>query len=177
MNDAWNDSFPTTKKRSQPDWACGFRRSTFSNEQLSKLLPFLGGPGSMSVFKGTFYQYFPFLTKEVKCGPVGLFAAENQNAHSMTVAGNAIVALFRAAGRQDELHRQPIGFSVSHNHSAVIIHCHYPYITGATHETYRHTVAQFFLNDQNKWLSWSFIYQELVSRMDTGPYCQHPLSC
>ena len=165
VNDAWDDSCPVTKERPQPDWACGFCQSTFSEEQFSKLLPFLSGSGSISVIKGTFYQYFPFLTKEMKCGPVGLFAAENQNAHSMTVAGNAIVALFRAAGRQNELHRQPIGFSVSHDQSRVTIHCHYPYITGDTHETYRHTVAEFILDDQNKWLSWTLIrnlYQEWI---------------
>jgi len=49
-------------------------------------------------------MYFLFLTSEVKCGNEALNIADRQNAHSASVAVNAVVELYRAVSLQDELH-------------------------------------------------------------------------
>ncbi|KAM0267466.1 hypothetical protein ACHAQH_010108, partial [Verticillium albo-atrum] len=61
-------------------------------------------------------MYFPFLTCEVKCGAAALDVADRQNAHSMTLAVRAVVELFRLMKREDEVDRQILGFSISHDH-------------------------------------------------------------
>jgi hypothetical protein len=75
---------------------------------------------------GTYYMYFPFLTCEVRCGDVGLDTADRQNAHSMTLAVRGIVELFKLVGREKELHREILAFSISHNDESVRIYGHYP---------------------------------------------------
>ena len=64
----------------------------------------------------SFIMYFPFLTCEVKCGAAALDIADRQNAHSMTLSVRAIVELFRPAGRETELHREILAFSISHTY-------------------------------------------------------------
>jgi len=65
-----------TKPRPQPDYALGFGRSAFSDDQLNKLQPFIGDPSDLSYFMATYYMPFPFLTCEVKCGTAGLDIAD-----------------------------------------------------------------------------------------------------
>src|SRR5258708_1359090 len=42
VNEGWNNSIPLTATRPQPDYAVGFRREAFTEEQLGKLQPFVG---------------------------------------------------------------------------------------------------------------------------------------
>ena len=42
VNEGWNSSDPVTSTRPQPDFAVGFRRNVFSDDQLTKLQPFFG---------------------------------------------------------------------------------------------------------------------------------------
>ena len=121
VNEGWNNCVPVTKPRPQPDYALGFGRSAFSEDQLNKLQPFIGDPSYLSYFMATYYMYFPFLTCEVKCGTAGLDIADRQNAHSMTVAMKGVVELFKGVGREQELHRRILGFSYSHDHESVRI--------------------------------------------------------
>ena len=51
VNEGWNNSNPFTKPRPQPDYAVGFKRSAFSEDQLQKLQPSLGDP-SFLLFHG-----------------------------------------------------------------------------------------------------------------------------
>ena len=76
VNEGWNNCIPVTKPRPQPDYALGFGRSAFSEDQLRKLQPFVGTPSDLSYFMATYYMYFPFLTCEVKCGTTGLDIAD-----------------------------------------------------------------------------------------------------
>jgi hypothetical protein len=39
VNEGWNNCVPVTKPRPQPDYALGFGRSAFSDDQLNKLQP------------------------------------------------------------------------------------------------------------------------------------------
>jgi hypothetical protein len=87
----------------------------------------------------TYYTYFPFLTCEVKC----LAIADRQNAHSMTIVVRGIVELFRLWKCEKELYRKILTFSVSDDHEAVRIYCHYPVIDGKKTTFYRHLICKF----------------------------------
>jgi hypothetical protein len=139
----------------------GFKREAFTKDQLNKLSPFIGDfiAGDQSYFMATYYMYFPFLTCEVKCGAVVLDIADRQNAHSMTLAVRVIVELFRLVGRQMELHREILAFSISHDHVSVRIYGHYPVIEGKDTTYYRHPIHKFdfiALEGREKWTAYKF---------------------
>ncbi|KAK0832552.1 hypothetical protein LTS02_018245, partial [Friedmanniomyces endolithicus] len=96
VNDGWNNSIPITRTRPQPDFAVGFRREAFTQDQLDRMHPVVGDFNDQSYFMATWYMYFPFFTCEVKCGAAALDIADRQNAHSMAIAARAVVELFRA---------------------------------------------------------------------------------
>ncbi|KAL2180645.1 uncharacterized protein P884DRAFT_192266 [Thermothelomyces heterothallicus CBS 202.75] len=161
VNEGWNNSIPLTNPRPQPDYSVGFRRDAFTKDQLAKLSPFVGDfiAGDQSLFMATYYIYFPFLTCEVKCGTAGLDIADRQNAHSMTLAVRAIVELFRAVKREDEVNRQILAFSVSHDHTSVRIYGHYPVIAGNDTKYYQHPIHKFdftALEGKDRWTAYRF---------------------
>lgn len=129
VNKGWNNCIPVTKPCPQPDSAFGCRSTAFLDAQLEKLRPFLGDALFSLYFKATYYMYFPFLVKEVKTSVIGLNIADNQNAHSATVAVRAVVDLFKLAGREKELHRQIVALSISYDDKLVRLYAHYPYIS------------------------------------------------
>ena len=160
VNEGWNNSNPITKPRPQPDYAIGFRRSAFSEDQLKKLQPFLGDPSSSSYFMGTYYMHFPFFTCEVKCGSAGLDIADRQNLHSMTLAVRGIVELFRLANRTEELHREVLAFSVSHDHETVRIYGHFPVVDGTKITYWRYPLRKYDFTERNgmeKWTAYTFM--------------------
>jgi hypothetical protein len=106
VNEGWKNSIPVTKTRPQPNYSVGFRREAFTEDQLKRLEPFVGGLTDRSFFMATYYMYFPFLTCKVKCGAAALDIADRQNAHSMTMAVRGIIKLFRLVEREKELHRE-----------------------------------------------------------------------
>ncbi|WEW55719.1 hypothetical protein PRK78_001152 [Emydomyces testavorans] len=159
VNEGWNNSIPLIGPRPQPDYAVGFKRTAFSNDQLSKIKPILGDIMDMSFFMATYYMYFPFLTCEVKCGAAALDVADRQNAHSMTLAVRAIVELFRLARREKELHQNILAFSISHDHRIVRIYGHYPVIKETQTTFYRHPIREFSfieLEGNEKWTAYRF---------------------
>ncbi|GAP91804.1 putative unnamed protein product [Rosellinia necatrix] len=160
VDEGWNNSAPLTGTRPQPDYSVGFRREAFTEDQLTKLSPFIGDfiAGDQSLFMATYYMYFPFLTCEVEYG-VGLDVADRQNAHSMTLAVRAIVELFRSVKREGEVHRRILSFSISHDHKAVRIYGHYPVIDGEDTKYYRHPIHDFSfkaLDGREKWTAYRF---------------------
>jgi hypothetical protein len=157
VNEGWNNSIPLTGARPQPDYAVGFRREAFTEEQREKLAPFIGDfiRGDQSFFMATYYMYFPFLTCEV----AALDIADRQNAHSMTLAVRAVVELFRLIKREDEIHREILAFSVSHNHEDVRIYGHYAVINKRNTTFYRHVIRKFNfqeLDGKEKWTAYKF---------------------
>ncbi|KAF2395979.1 hypothetical protein EJ06DRAFT_534422 [Trichodelitschia bisporula] len=151
-NEGWNNSLPLTGTCPQPDFSVGFKREAFTKEQLDKLAPFIGNfiSGDQSYFMATYYMYFPFLTCEVKCGATALDIADRQNAHSMTLAVRATVELFRLIGREMELHREILAFSISHDHRSVRIYGHYPVIDGKDTKYYRHLIREFSFTELDR---------------------------
>ena len=161
VNEGWNNSIPVTKTRPQPDYSVGFKRDAFTEDQLEKLAPFIGDfiAGDQSFFMATYYMYFPFLTCEVKCGAAALDIADRQNAHSMTLAVRAVVELFRLVKREDEINREILAFSVSHDHRSVRIYGHYAVIDGAKTTFYCHPIHEFSftaLDGKEKWTAYKF---------------------
>jgi len=159
VNEGWNNSIPLTGTRPQPDYSVGFRREAFTEEQLKKLQPFVGELTDQSFFMATYYLYFPFLTAEVKCGAAALDVADRQNAHSMTLALRAVVELFRLVKREQELDREILTFSISHDHDVVRIYGHYPVIEAAKTTFYRHPIHRFSytgLEGKDKWTAYKF---------------------
>lgn len=150
-----------TATRPQPDYSLGFRRDTFTKDQLAKLSPYIGDyiRGDLSLFMGSYNMYFPFFTCEVKCGAATLDVADRQNAHSITLAVRGIVTLFTLANRQQELHRKVLAFSVSHDHRSVRIYGHYPHIGENETTYYRHQIFSFdfiALDGEKKWMTYQF---------------------
>jgi hypothetical protein len=163
VNELWSNAQSIIHSRPQPDYAVGFKRMAFTEEQLTKIAPVIGDflAGDQSIFMGTSEMYFPFLTCEVKCGIEALNYADRQNALSMTLAVRAIVELFRLVKRESEVHLQILAFSVSHNDEAVRIYGHYPVIDEATGkvEYYRYPIRKFDfteLNGRDKWTTYRF---------------------
>ena len=161
VNEGWNCARPICGPRPQPDYSVGFGRSAFTNTQLEKLAPFVGEVTDTftSIFMATWQMYFPFLTCEVKCGVAALDIADRQNAHSMTLAVRGTVELFRLVNREKELHREILGFSISHDHETVRIYGHYPVIDGKETTFYRHPIRKFDfteLDGEKKWISYMF---------------------
>lgn len=161
VNEGWNNSIPLTGTRPQPDYSIGFRREAFTQDQLDKISPFLGDYlfGDQSFFMATYYMLFPFLADEVKCGAQALEIADRQNAHSMTLAVRAVVELFRLVGRESEVHREILAFSISHDHQSVRIYGHYPVIDGKDTKYYRHPIYKFdftTLDGKEKWTAYRF---------------------
>jgi len=159
MNEDWNNSIPITKTRPQPDYSVGFRREAFTEDQLKRIEPFVGGLTDTSFFMATYSMYFPFFTCETKCGAVALNVADRQNAHSMAMAVRGIVELFTLVKREKELHGQILAFSISHDHSSVRIYGHYPLISGDKTTFFRHSIHKFdftAMEGKEKWTAYRF---------------------
>lgn len=160
VDEGWIKSIPLVKgPRPQPDFSVGLKSTAFTRDQLKKLNPFVGDWQDTSRLVATDEMYFPFLTSEVKCGNEALNIADRQNAHSASVAVNAVVELYRAVFRQDKLHREILAFSVSHDHQAVKIYGHYALIDGKDTSFYRHLIHHFSIISQDgkdKWTAYKF---------------------
>ncbi|EDN06247.1 predicted protein [Histoplasma mississippiense (nom. inval.)] len=160
VNEPWGSSISFCGPRPQPDYAVGFGRSAFTGNELNKFEPFLGyDPDTYSsFFLATFYMYFPFLTSEVK-GTAALDIADRQNAHSMTIAVRAVIELFKLVGREDEVNREILAFSISHDNRTVRIYGHYAVIEGSKTSFYRHPIRTFDfteLDGREKWTAYTF---------------------
>jgi hypothetical protein len=158
VNEGWNRSIPITEPRPQPDYSVEFKRQAFTEDQLKRLQPIVDFRKT-SLYLATYYMYFPFLTCEVKCGAAALDIADRQNAHSVTVAMRGVVNLFRQVGREIELHREILAFSISHDNMSVRIYSHYPIINGKDTTYYRHLIHNFgftALDGKDKWTAYKF---------------------
>ena len=148
--------------RPQPDFGLGFDRDAFNREQLQKLQPFLGDLiADSSLFAATYRIYFPFLTGEVKCGNGELDIADRQNAYAQSVILRGLHSLFQLVGRENELHREINGFSVSHNEEHVRIWGHYVVIDGKDIKLYRHLISNFIFTPSGhvdqRWTAYNFV--------------------
>lgn len=178
VNEGWNNSIPVTNPRPQPDYAAGFSRSAFSDDHFGKLQPALGDPLYRSYFMATFYMSFPFLTCEVKCGTTGLDIADRQNAHSMALAIRGIVALFKLAKREIELHRQILTFSISHDHRTVRLYGYYPIVNSPKITIHRHFIHSFdILVEKERWTAYDFTVQAYIESLTLLKNIRSVINC
>ncbi|KAK0609357.1 hypothetical protein B0T17DRAFT_546873 [Bombardia bombarda] len=190
VNEGWDGSIPLFGPCPQPDFSVGFKRGAFNRSQLARLSPFHGDfmGRNQSHFMATRYMYFPFLTCEVKCGANALDIADRQNAHSMTLAVRGVVELFRAAKRQEEIDREILAFSVSHDPTSVRIYGHYPVMIGANTRYFRHLIHEFDFTEnegQDKWTAYRFTknvyntwmpnhFKKICYALEALPYTPEP---
>lgn len=90
---------------------------------------------------------------------LALDVADRQNAHSMTLAARGIVELFRLVHREEELHRQILSFSISHDYCSVRLYGYYPVIDGKDTKYFRHPIHKFdftALDGKDKWTAYWF---------------------
>ena len=155
INAEWTKCICLAGPRPKPDYAIGFMSSAFTDDEVMKLKSYTA-PEKATLF--TEHLYFPFIMCEVKCGENGLNIADRQNAHSASMAVNAIFRLHRAASqayelshdnqallRPEEIHGKILAFSISHDHTMVKIYGHYALIEGDKATFYRHLVHSFDL--------------------------------
>lgn len=148
--------------RPQPDFGLGFKRDAFSRNQLQKLQTCIGDPlVDCSWIAATYNMYLPFLSSEVECGGAGLDTADRQNAHTQSIILRGLYTVFRLVGRENELHRQINGFSISHNDVEVRIWGHYAIINEKDVEFYRHQIAGFGISPtargDDRWTAYKFV--------------------
>ncbi|PON28654.1 hypothetical protein TGAM01_v202501 [Trichoderma gamsii] len=156
----WNNSVPLTEMRPQPDLTVGFALCEFTQDQLKRLLPFIGRDATnyLSFFMATDKICFPFLTYELD--DISLDNAELLNAHNMTLAVRGVVELFRLVNRQHELHRQILAFSLSHDCTSVQIYGHYAEIKGKLTTYYHHPIHSYRFEheeEEGKWAAHRFV--------------------
>jgi hypothetical protein len=71
----------------------------------------------------------------------------------------AIIELFRCVKREDEVNREILAFSVSHDDQSVRIYGHYAVIDGSTTTYYRHRIHIFdikVLDGRDEWTAYKF---------------------
>ncbi|KAF9740487.1 hypothetical protein PMIN01_00026 [Paraphaeosphaeria minitans] len=105
-------------------------------------------------------MFLPFFSAEVKCGAAALDVVNRQNARTQYVCLRGLYTLFRLAGRENELHREVNGFSISHSDVHVRIWGHYAVIDGNDVKFYRHPIRKFDfteLDGKEKWTAYTFV--------------------
>jgi hypothetical protein len=140
----------------QPDYAVGFSEEAFAEEQLEKLQPY---SGPESFFRPTPTMNFPFLTTEIKARQL-LDMADVENTYSAALAVGGVVALFTIVGREEELHKEVLAFSISHSHRIVRIYAHYVMFDNGAVSYYRHLVHEYTLTPRDirqRWASYKFV--------------------
>ena len=74
---------------------------------------------------------------------MGLKIADWQNIYSIKLAIRGIIKLFKLAKRENELYREILTFSISHNYRIVWLYGYYPIINGFKFTTYCYLIYTF----------------------------------
>lgn len=82
----------------------------------------------------------------------------------MMLSDYALLDLFRGAHREQSLHREILGFSVSYDHELVHVYGHYPVIHGSRSDDmvdiFQTEVCAMQVSPKdlvNRWKSWNFV--------------------
>lgn len=166
MDEQWNHRaaiFKEDKSKNQdplamprPDYIVGFDATKFSDDQTRKLVKAFGDNSKWCPMSRV---CFPFLACEAK-HMNGLDNADNQNAHSMTLAIMAVVDFFKRAQCEWTIHREILGFSISYNHKIALLYGHYPVLLGPRTEIHRTPIDVHVLNGyryRDRWKSYRFV--------------------
>jgi hypothetical protein len=165
MSAGWTKCTTLAGPQPRPDFAVGLMSSAFTDEELVKLKHYTASDRA-SLF--TENMYYPFLMCEAKCGDQGIDGADLQNMQSCSMAVNAVVQLYREADknqsppRLQELNRQILAFSVSHDHRNVRIHGHFALIGNDRTTFHRYLIISLDMaspDSQKDWTAYNFTRQ------------------
>jgi hypothetical protein len=178
LNAVWTECSALAGPRPKPDFCVGLMSSAFTEEEILKLKSYTA-PNKPTLV--TENLYFPFLMCEATSGEQALIRPDRQNAHSSSIAVNALVQLYRAvpliddphheeraSSRVEELNRKILAFSISHNHTWVRIYGHYAIIDGDKETFYRHAIYSINitnLDGKERWATYNFtrkVYDEFA---------------
>ncbi|KAK2756539.1 hypothetical protein FQN54_005432 [Arachnomyces sp. PD_36] len=169
VNAVWTKCTTLAGPQPKPDFAVGLMPSAFTEEEALKLKIYTT-PDRATFF--TENMYFPFLMCEAKSVDQAINRADRQNAHSASIAINAIVQLHRAITppneseqenraipRVEELENKILAFSISHDNNMVKIYGHFTSIQGGKRTFSRHPIRSFDfteLNGKGRWIAYNF---------------------
>lgn len=86
----------------------------------------------------------------------------------MTLAIRGIIELFKLAKREDELHREILTFSISHNHRTMRIYAYYSVINGPEATTHRHLIHTYDIlppKGKEKWTTYNFTVKTYIESL------------
>lgn len=128
LNADWYEQCILEGPRIRPDLAIGLSSSAFTEEEVEKLKRYTSVDNWTQI---TMHMFFSFLMGEVKCGRESLNIADRQNMHSCSVAVRALLRIeqeadkYRREKKIDNLNRQVLVFSISHDQQDARLHGHY----------------------------------------------------
>ena len=156
VNMAWGRCTPLVAPPPQPDYCVGIDLWAFSIDQTRRLRSLIGGQ-NRNPLMATWMMYFPFFVCEVKASNADLNVADRQNISSGSVAVNTLIALYRAAGREKELHGKILAFSIAHNIEQFRIYGHYASFDEQVPRFYRYKIkAALFDTPEDRWRAYRF---------------------
>ena len=156
INTAWGRCIPLVGSPPQPDYCAGLDLDAFTRPQYMRLRALIRIQ-ERNPLMATFKMFFPFFMCEAKASSIGLDVADRQNTSSGAVAVNAVLTLYRAAGRHRELHRKILAFSIAHNATTMKIFGHYASLEGPEPRFYRYPIRRAcFTEDEDRWTAYRF---------------------
>lgn len=180
VNRAWHRSVPLVAPPPQPDYCVGLSLYAFDAKRDQRLEALIADK-ERNPLMATWQMYFPFFMCEVKAANEDLNAADRQNMSSCSVAVNSVVALYRAAGREKELHGKILAFSIAHNTEQFRIYGYYASFSEQVPRFYRYKIKSgLFETGQDRWQTFTFtrnvydiyapmLYERVCSVLDFLP--------
>ncbi|CAF9902856.1 MAG: hypothetical protein HETSPECPRED_000035 [Heterodermia speciosa] len=155
-NMSWGRSIPLVASPPQPDYCVGLGTNAFTSAQWMHMRALIRGV-ERNPLMATWRMWFPFFMCEAKATGGSLVVANRQNMASGSVAVNALVTLYRAAGRERELHRKIVAFSISHDPLLFQIHGHFASFEETEPRFYRYPIKTALIMDsQDRWAAYRF---------------------
>ena len=137
MNAEWVQCDTLCGPRPKPDFVAGISPSAFTREEKEKLKM-----NHTSACPNLFPEnmYFPFLICEVKGSDRPIQEAERQAMHSASIAARAVIQLYRKISSAEQLNRQILTISVSHNNTTIKVFGHFAHIDNEHITFFRHRI-------------------------------------
>ena len=155
-NMGWDRSIPLVASPPQPDYCVGLDMSAFTSVQWKQMRALIRGV-ERNPLMATWKMWFPFFMCEATASHENFVIADRQNMCSGSVAVNALVTLYRAAGREKELHRKLVAFSISHDTEIFKIYGHFASFEETEPLFYRYPIKRAFITErQERWTAYRF---------------------
>ena len=121
-NRSWKDAINICGPTLRPDITIGVKPTAFSREEIQKLKA-CALPNAHTYINSELI--LPILVVEAKSPEVSLAKAERQAVEAASTEVRAMACLYKRVGRETEIEKRIICFSIIHNHTDVKIHGYY----------------------------------------------------